>query len=298
MEKVNLAVIGGSGLYQMEGLTELKEVKLKTPFGNPSDTIMIGTLAGMRIAFLPRHGRGHRIMPTELNSRANIYALKKLGVERIISVSAVGSLREDYKPLDVVIPDQLVDRTRHRIHSTFFGNGIVAHIQFSDPFCPDLSKWLIQSGQNLNKTVHPQGTWICMEGPAFSTKAESNLYRQWGMDIIGMTVLPEAKLAREAEICYAAIALVTDYDCWHQTEETVSVEMVIQNLLANVETAKNMIRNIIPMLPKERNCHCATALQYAIITDPKRITPAIRKKLALLIDKYLPEQPTKKTQSL
>ena len=293
MEKVSLAIIGGSGLYQMDGLTDIKEINLKTPFGNPSDAIIIGSLAGIRLAFLPRHGRGHRIMPTEVNSRANIYALKMLGVERITSVSAVGSLREDYQPLDVVIPDQLVDRTRHRLNSTFFGNGIVAHIQFSDPFCSDLSKMLFQAGQNLNKTIHPKGTWICMEGPAFSTRAESNLYRQWGMDIIGMTVHPEAKLAREAEICYGAIALVTDYDCWHQTEEIVSVEMVIQNLLANVETAESMIRNLILLIPKDRKCHCATALQYAIITDPNRITPVSRKKVALLIDKYLFPKSTK-----
>jgi len=287
MEKVSLAIIGGSGLYQMDGLTDLKEVNLKTPFGNPSDTIMVGTIAGTRIAFLPRHGRGHRIMPTEVNSRANIYALKKLGVERIVSVSAVGSLREDYKPLDVVIPDQIVDRTRNRPNSTFFGNGIAVHIQFSDPYCPNLSAHLIQAGQNLNKIVHPKGTMVCMEGPAFSTRAESNLYRQWGIDIIGMTALPEAKLAREAEICYSAIALVTDYDCWHQTEEIVSVDMVIQNLLANVETAKKIIRKVIPLIPKERNCFCATALQNSIITDPSKITPTARKKVGLLIDKYL-----------
>ncbi|MDI6784513.1 MAG: S-methyl-5'-thioadenosine phosphorylase [bacterium] len=297
MEKVSLAIIGGSGLYQMEGLTDLKEINLRTPFGNASDAIMVGTLAGIKIAFLPRHGRGHRIMPTEINSRANIYALKKLGVERIISVSAVGSLREDYQPLDVVIPDQVVDRTRHRPNSTFFGNGLVVHIQFSEPFCPDLSTQLFKAGQNLNKTVHPKGTMVCMEGPAFSTKAESNLYRQWGMDIIGMTVLPEAKLAREAEICYGAIALVTDYDCWHQTAEIVSVDMVIQNLLANVETAKKIIRKVITQIPEKRNCLCATALQNAIITDPNKITPSARKKVALFIDKYLPTKPTKKRKN-
>jgi 5'-methylthioadenosine phosphorylase len=288
MEKVKLGIIGGSGLYQMDGLKDVKEVVMKTPFGNPSDAIVIGTLAGSRIAFLPRHGRGHRIMPTELNSRANIYALKKLGVDRIISVSAVGSLREDYQPLDVVVPDQVFDRTRNRPDSTFFGNGIVAHIQFSDPFCPDLSQLLLQGAQKLNKNIHPKGTFICMEGPAFSTRAESNVYRQWGMDIIGMTVLPEAKLAREAEICFGVLALVTDYDCWHVTEETVSVEMVIHNLLANVETAKGIIRDVITKIPEKRNCSCATALQNAIITDPSRIPATTRKKLGLLIEKYLP----------
>ncbi|MFB3897687.1 MAG: S-methyl-5'-thioadenosine phosphorylase [bacterium] len=287
MEKVSLAVIGGSGLYQMEGLKDIKEIKVTTPFGNPSDAIVIGTLAGKRIAFLPRHARGHRIMPTELNSRANIYALKKLGVDRIISVSAVGSLREDYQPLDVVVPDQVFDRTKSRGNSTFFGNGIVAHIQFSDPFCSDLSQLLVQGAQKLDKPVHPTGTFICMEGPAFSTRAESKVYQQWGMDIIGMTVIPEAKLAREAEICYGVLALVTDYDCWHVTEETVSVEMVIQNLLANVETAKGIIRDVITKIPDTRKCSCATALQNAIITDPSRITPAARKPVALLINKYL-----------
>jgi len=289
MMSPRIGVIGGSGLYQMEGLADVEEVRVKTPFGDPSDAIVLGTLEGERVAFLPRHGRGHRISPTEIPARANIYALKSLGVERIISVSAVGSLKEKLPPLDLVIPDQLLDRTRSRV-SSFFGSGIVAHVAFADPFCPVLSQALHQACQGEGVGVHKGGTLVVIEGPAFSTRAESFLYRSWGADIIGMTALPEAKLAREAEICYATLASVTDYDCWHQEHASVSIEMVISNLQKNAERAKRVLMKLVRAIPRERDCPCATALKAAIITDPKLIPAQKRQELALLIGKYLPPE--------
>jgi 5'-methylthioadenosine phosphorylase len=286
MQPVRLGVIGGSGVYHMEGLTDIEEVRPETPFGAPSDTIVIGTLSGRRVAFLPRHGRGHRISPTELNSRANIYALKSLGVERLVSISACGSLREDYAPRHIVIPDQIFDRTRER-PLTFFGSGLVVHISFAEPFCPDLSEALYQAVRATGAVVHKGGAFVTVEGPRFSTKAESNVFRRWGMDIIGMTAVPEAQLAREAEICYATMAHVTDYDVWHETEETVTVEAVVKNLLANAEVAKQAIRKLVPALPEGRTCDCPHALRDAIITDRKMIPDQVRKDLDLLIGKYL-----------
>ena len=281
-----IGVIGGSGVYEMEGLTEVEEVKVKTPFGEPSDLIVIGTLEGRRVAFLPRHGRGHRIMPSELPSRANIYALKSLGVEYIIAVSACGSMKEEIHPLDMVIPDQIFDRTRGRIN-TFFGGGVVAHISFDEPFCPDLSTLLHQAAEEAGARVHKGGTYVTIEGPAFSTKAESRIYREWGVEIIGMTVLPEAKLAREAEICYAVLANVTDYDVWHLSEEPVSVEMLIDNLRKNAEMAKKIIKQVVPHIPETRTCPCPTALKNAILTNKDRIPEKAKKDLGLLIGKYL-----------
>ena len=287
MPTARVGVIGGSGLYQMEGLTEIEEVALNTPFGPPSDRIVIGTLEGIRIAFLPRHGRGHRLSPSEVPSRANIYALKSLGVEHIISVSACGSLREDIAPLDVVIPDQIFDRTKGIRPATFFGEGLVVHISFADPFCPELSGVLTQATEEVGVRYHRGGTMVVIEGPQFSTKAESHLYRQWGADIIGMTALPEAKLAREAEICYATLAMVTDYDVWHVSEETVTVEMVVRNLMRNVETAQRIIRTAIRNIDRVRSCPCASALRDAIITQRTVIPEASKERLRLLIGKYL-----------
>ncbi len=286
MAEARIAVIGGSGLYQIEGLSDIEEVKVNTPFGEPSDSIIIGTLGGVRVAFLPRHGRGHRISPSELPARANIFALKSLGVERIISVSAVGSLKEEIAPLHLVIPDQLIDRTRGRV-STFFGGGIVAHVGFADPFCPVLSRVLYEAARGTGATTHLGGTYVVIEGPQFSTKAESRLYRSWGADIIGMTALPEAKLAREAEICYATLALVTDYDVWHSAEQTVSVELVVTNLLKNVQVAKEVIKQAVTMVPTGRECPCATALKDAIITAPEFIPEKLKQDLRLLIGKYI-----------
>lgn len=286
MPQASIAVIGGSGLYQMEGLTDVEEVRPSTPFGEPSDVIATGSLGGARVAFLPRHGRGHRITPTELPARANIYALKSLGVERIISVSAVGSLQEHIRPLDLVIPDQLIDRTRSRVGS-FFGNGIVAHVGFADPFCPVLSSVLQDCAGEAGATVHRGGTMVVMEGPLFSTRAESNLYRSWGASVIGMTALPEAKLAREAEICYATIACATDYDCWHETEEDVTIDIVIANLLKNVEVAKSIIRLARDRIPPRGGCPCPSALANAIITAPDLIPAKAKQDLALLIGKYV-----------
>ena len=286
MEPVRLGVIGGSGVYDMQVLTDVTEVKPKTPFGEPSDAIVVGTLSGQRVAFLPRHGRGHRVSPTELNSRANIFALKSLGVERIVSVSACGSLREDYAPRHIVIPDQLFDRTRARPLS-FFGGGLVVHISFAEPFCSDLSQALYFAVQATGATVHQGGAFVTIEGPRFSTKAESNVFRQWGMDIIGMTAVPEAQLAREAEICYATMAHVTDYDVWHATEETVTVEAVIKNLMANAEVARQAIQNLVPALPAQRSCACQHALRDAIITNRDVIPERIKKGLELLVGKYL-----------
>ena len=285
-----IGVIGGSGLYQMEGLEDIQEVTLDTPFGAASDAITIGTLEGVRVAFLPRHGRGHRLTPTEVPARANIYAMKSLGVAAIISVSAVGSLREDYAPLDLVIPDQLFDRTKSRAGS-FFEGGLVAHVSFAEPFCPALSGLLYEAAAQLGDvTVHPRGTYVCIEGPLFSTKAESRIYRQWGCDIIGMTALPEAKLAREAEIHYATIAAVTDYDVWHESTQPVTVEMVVANLGRNVANAKRILRAVVPRIAAPGAsfaCGCDSALADAIQTDRVAITAPVREKYALLAGKYL-----------
>jgi 5'-methylthioadenosine phosphorylase len=290
MPEAKIGVIGGSGLYRMESMTDLEEVTVQTPFGDPSDAITIGKVAGVPIAFLPRHGRGHRISPTEIPARANIWALKSLGVEWVISVSAVGSLREDIAPRDLVIPDQLFDRTRSRVNS-FFEHGIVVHCTFAEPFCPTLSKLLLDSARELSDVrVHAGGTYVCMEGPLFSTKAESNVYRKLGMDVIGMTALPEAKLAREAELCYATIACATDYDCWHESEESVSVELVVQNLSANIANAQRIIQSVAQKIPVDRssvNCGCASALATAIITDPATIPARVKERYSLLVGKYL-----------
>ena len=286
MAEARVAIIGGSGLYQMDGLSNVKEVSPATPFGRPSDAILLGELSGVPVAFLPRHGRGHRITPTELPVRANIYALKTLGVDRVVSISAVGSLKEEVHPLDLVVPDQLIDRTRQRAN-TFFGDGLVAHISFADPFCPDLSAALAGTAAEIGATVHRGGTYVVMEGPAFSTRAESLLYRSWGASVIGMTALPEAKLAREAEMCYAILACATDYDCWHETEEAVSVEMVIANLSKNVATSKEIVRRLLTRLNPERTCACASALKSAMITDRSAIPAATKKRLTPLIGKYL-----------
>jgi 5'-methylthioadenosine phosphorylase len=284
--EARIGVIGGSGLYQIEGLSDIKQVKLTTPFGEPSDIITIGTLQNVRVAFLPRHGQGHRISPSELPARANIYALKSLGVEHIISVSAVGSLEETIHPLDLVIPDQLIDRTKSRVN-TFFGQGLVAHVGFADPFCPTLARILNETAKTAEANVHDGGTCVVIEGPAFSTRAESFLYRSWGANIVGMTALPEAKLAREAEICYATLAFVTDYDCWHHSEETVTVEMVIANLQKSAQIAKNIVKKAVAQIPERRQCQCATALKDAIITSPAHIPAYLKKDLALLIEKYV-----------
>ncbi|MFQ6014186.1 MAG: S-methyl-5'-thioadenosine phosphorylase [Anaerolineae bacterium] len=286
MERVRIGVIGGTGVYEIETLTDVKEVHPQTPFGPPSDAILIGTLSDERVAFLARHGRGHRLMPTEVNARANIYALKSLGVERIICTTACGSMKEQYAPRHIVIPDQLFDRTRSRPLS-FFGKGLAAHISFAEPFCPELSKLLYQAVKETGATVHMGGTYLIIEGPRFSTRGESRIFRQWGVDIIGMTVIPEAQLAREAEICYAAMAHVTDYDVWHEAEEAVTVAIVIKNLLANARVAKEAIRKVVPTTPVQRHCACATALQEAIITAKDRIPAKMRKELELLVGKYL-----------
>ncbi len=286
MAQAEIGIIGGSGLYQMEGLSGAKWVRVGTPFGKPSDAFRVGTLEGRRVAFLARHGRGHLLTPSEINFRANIYAMKKLGVERILSVSAVGSLREDYRPMDMALPLQFFDRTRGRI-STFFGGGIVAHVGFSDPMCPAVVDALEAACTDAKVNVHRGGTYVCMEGPAFSTKAESNAYRSWGMDIIGMTNLQEAKLAREAEICYATLAMVTDYDCWHPDHEAVTVNQIIDFLNRNVENAQKILRTSVRGLPKKRNCRCGSALAHAIITDRRKISPQAKKRLGLLVGKYL-----------
>ena len=286
MPEAKIGVIGGSGLYEIAGMTSIEEVKIKTPFGEPSDAIIIGELEGKRLAFLPRHGRGHCISPSEIPSRANIYALKSLGVEWIISVNAVGSLKEGIRPLDIVIPDQLIDRTKSRVNS-FFGDGLVAHVTFAEPFCPILSNILYQAALDVGANVHQEGTYIVMEGPLFSTKAESNLYRSWGASIIGMTALPEAKLAREAEICYATLACITDYDTWHETEDSVTIEMALANLLRNADTAKKIIGLVAARMPEERECGCGEALKNAIITAPEKIPERMKKDLDLLIGKYI-----------
>jgi 5'-methylthioadenosine phosphorylase len=286
MSEVNIGVIGGTALYQMEGLADTEEIEVSTPFGEPSDALTIGTIAGKRVAFLPRHGRDHSIMPSELPSRANIYALKSLGVERIIAFSACGSMKEDIAPLDVVIPDQLFDRTKAR-PSTYFGEGLVAHVSFAEPFCSELSRTLYDAALAVGARAHKGGTYIAIEGPQFSTKAESRIYRSWGVDVIGMTAIPEAKLAREAEICYATVALVTDYDVWHESQDPVTVEMVLGYLRRNAATAQGVLSAVLPNIPDQRECLCASALRNAIITHPEQISPEVREKLDLLVGKYL-----------
>jgi 5'-methylthioadenosine phosphorylase len=289
LSQARLGVIGGSGLYQMEALADVEEVSLETPFGKPSDDFMVGSIDGVRVAFLARHGRGHRLLPTEIPFRANIYGMKMLGVERIISASAVGSLREELKPMDIVLPDQFFDRTRQRV-STFFGEGIAAHVTFGDPVCREVCDVLEEVARKELQgiDIHRGGTYICMEGPAFSTKAESEVYRSWGMDVIGMTNLQEAKLAREAEICYATMALVTDYDCWHPEHDSVTVEIVIDYLNRNSANAQKLIVGAVAELSKgERGCKCGKSLRHAIITAPDKITPEARNRLKAIIGKYV-----------
>jgi len=285
-DAVRIGIIGGSGLYNMPGLEKSREVRLKTPFGDPSDAIVVGTLEGKRVAFLARHGRGHRFTPSEINYRANIHAMKQLGVERIVSVSAVGSLQEDLKPLDFLIPDQFFDRTRHRA-DTFFGDGVVAHIGFDKPICGDLAGVLGAACDTAKVKVHREGTYLCMEGPQFSTLAESNVYRQLRCHVIGMTNLTEAKLAREAEICYCTVAMITDYDCWHPEHSSVTLDEIISNLNKNAENAQNVIREAVRTMPADRSCKCGRALAHAIITDPSVIPAAARKRLHVIAGKYL-----------
>ena len=286
MPQAKIGVIGGSGLYDIGGMTDIEEVNVETPFGKPSDAITIGRLGGVGIAFLPRHGRGHHISPTELPARANIYALKSLGVEYIIASCSAGSFKKEIEPGHLLIPDQLIDRTRSRV-STFFEEGIVTHIPFADPFCPVLSQILYESAKEAGATVHPKGTYVVMEGPAFSTRAESRLYRSWGADIIGMTALPESKLAREAEICYAIIGCVTDYDGWWHRAEPITIDVILNTMRQNVSTAKNIIKLAVSRIPEKRDCPCATALETAIVTAPEAIPPEQKKKLDLLIGKYI-----------
>ena len=285
-DAAKIGIIGGSGLYSMGGLRNTREVRVKTPFGDPSDAIVVGTLEGRRVAFLARHGRGHRISPTEINYRANVCALKMLGVERIISVSAVGSLREDVPPLDFLIPSQFFDRTRNRI-STFFGGGVVAHVGFDKPTCPNLSEQLAAACDRAEVKVHRGGTYVCMEGPQFSTLAESHTYRQLRFDVIGMTNLTEAKLAREAELCYAAFAMITDYDCWHPQHDSVTLDEILKNLLKNAENVQRAIREAVRTLADDRPCKCGSALAHAILTDRKAIPAAAKKRLAPIIGKYI-----------
>jgi len=287
MAQAELAIIGGSGFYQMEGLSDRQEIRCRTPFGDPSDVIVLGTLGGRRVAFLPRHGIGHRLLSSEVPSQANIYALKTLGVERIVAINAVGSLRKQIAPRDLAVPDQLIDQTRGRA-STFFGRGLVAHISFADPFCPVLRQVLLECARKAGATVHPKGTCVVMEGPQFSTKAESNLYRSQGADLVGMTSLPEAKLAREAEICYASLCCVTDYDVWHESYGTVSAEMILANLALNSKTAEKVVVLAAQGLPRGRDCACGGALSDALVT-PSHLVPAeIKKELAPIVGKYMP----------
>jgi 5'-methylthioadenosine phosphorylase len=284
--QAEIGIIGGSGLYAMPGLTDVQELRQQTPFGDPSDAYVLGTLEGRKVAFLSRHGRGHRLMPTELNFRANIYGFKQLGVERILSLSAVGSLKEEHKPLDFVVPDQFFDRTRHRV-DTFFGDGIVAHVSFANPICAELAKTVESACRKAQVNVKHGGTYLCMEGPQFSTKAESNLYRAWGLDVIGMTNLQEAKLAREAEMCYVTVAMVTDYDCWHPHHDSVTVDQIVAVLLKNAEHACQVVRETVAAMPKTRSCKCGSALGHAIITERDKIPASTRQKLSLILDKYL-----------
>ncbi len=286
MTEADIGIIGGSGLYNMPGLSDVREIRLDTPFGAPSEAYVLGTLEGRSVAFLSRHGRGHRILPHELNFRANIHGFRQLGVERIISVSAVGSLKEEHMPLEFLIPDQFFDRTRQRI-STFFGDGIVAHIAFADPVCPEVARVMQGACRQSGVVGKLGGTYVCMEGPQFSTKAESQIYRSWGADVIGMTGLQEAKLAREAEICYATLAMITDYDCWHPTHDSVTVEQVVAVLLKNAENACNVVRHAVKSMPRKRGCKCGEALATAIMTDRDKIPAATRERLKLIVDKYL-----------
>ena len=286
MSAAEIGIIGGSGLYSMPGFSDGKELRQQTPFGDPSDAYVLGTLGGRKVAFLARHGRGHLISPSELNFRANIYGFKQLGVERIVSVSAVGSLKEEHKPLDFVIPDQFFDRTRHRV-DTFFGDGVVAHIAFADPICAEMATVVQSACEKVGVAGKRGGTYVCMEGPQFSTKAESNVYRSWGMDVIGMTNLQEAKLAREAEICYVTVAMVTDYDCWHPHHDSVTVDQIVAVLLKNAENACTVVRETVAALPAGRSCKCGSALAHAILTDRSKIPAATREKLKLILGKYL-----------
>ena len=284
---MRIGIIGGSGFYQMEGLTDIEKIEVDTPFGKPSDALILGNLDGKPVVFLPRHGVGHRLLPSDINVRANIYALKSLDVEWLIAVSAVGSLKQEIAPRHFVVPDQLYDHTKHR-ESTFFGDGIAAHISFAHPFCSQLSTFLSTAATEVGATVHDGGTYICMEGPAFSTQAESNVYRSFGFDIIGMTAAQEAKLAREAEICYAVLACSTDYDCWHPEHADVTTEMILDNVQANVEVSKKTVRSAVAKIPDgQRDCACSTALQYALATSPDKISTAKRHQLKFLLDKYL-----------
>ena len=281
-----LGVIGGSGLYEMEGMKKVRNVRVRTPFGDPSDALVLGEIGGRTLAFLPRHGRGHRIPPSQVNFRANIYAMKKVGARWVLSLSAVGSMREGIRPGDIVVVDQFFDHTRFR-PSTFFSDGIVGHIPFADPVCPTLADIAYTSAREVVRRTHRGGTYLCMEGPAFSTRAESRIYRKWGVDVIGMTNMPEAKLAREAEICYATLALATDYDCWHESAKDVSIEAILAIIRRNVENARRIIRAVAERLPGKGGCGCGEALRTAIITDPKKIRPATKTRLSLLIGKYL-----------
>src|SRR5271163_1642120 len=284
--KATIGIIGGSGLYSMGGITGAREIRVKTPFGEPSDAIVLGMLEGKRVAFLARHGRGHKILPGEINYRANVYAMKMLGVERIISVSAVGSLREELKPGEFLVPDQFVDRTKGRV-STFFGEGLVAHVAFAHPTCALVSSVLTDASKNCGVTVHRSGTYICMEGPQFSTLAEAHMHRQLKFDVIGMTNVTEAKLAREAEICYATIAMITDYDCWHAEHESVTASQIIATLNQNAENAQRVLREAVRALPAERGCKCGSALKHGLVTDLKIVPKATKKRLAAIIGKYI-----------
>ncbi|HTJ87490.1 MAG TPA: S-methyl-5'-thioadenosine phosphorylase [Terriglobales bacterium] len=286
MAQADIGIIGGSGLYSMPGLTDVHEVAQETPFGPPSDPYVLGMLEGKKVAFLARHGRGHRILPTELNFRANIYGFKQLGVERILSVSAVGSLKEEHKPGEFLVVDQFVDRTRHRV-DTFFGDGVVAHVAFADPICPQLAEIMTGACRKAKVVGKSGGTYVCMEGPQFSTKAESNLYRSWGMDVIGMTNLQEAKLAREAELCYVTVAMVTDYDCWHPHHDSVTVDQIVAVLLKNAENACNVVREAVAAMPQDRACKCGSALAHAILTDKTKIPQMTKERLKLILGKYL-----------
>lgn len=291
--KADIAIIGGSGLYHIEGLTKIKEVKVTTPFGQPSDSIMLGSFDGLNIAFLARHGRGHRTRPSGINYRANIHALKSLGVSRVFSVSAVGSMKESIQPGDFVLPDQFIDRTTQRLN-TFFDQGIVAHVSFADPICATLSSMLSQASQKVSVKVHRPGTYLCIEGPQFSTRAESLLYRKWGVDVIGMTNIPEAKLAREAELCYATLALVTDYDCWHETEDAVSVGAILAIMHKNVETAKLVLQQALKLAKDLGPCSCHTALEHAVITPLSRISPTLKRRYQVLLQRQLLTTPQTK----
>jgi 5'-methylthioadenosine phosphorylase len=282
----SIGIIGGSGLYSMPGLKDVREIRVKTPFGDPSDSVVLGTLDGKRVAFLARHGRGHRILPSEINFRANICAMKQLGVERIISASAVGSLQEGLKPGEFLVPDQFFDRTKHRV-STFFGDGLVAHVAFDKPTCPQLSAVLADACTGCDVKVHPRGTYVCIEGPQFSTLAEAHVHRQLRFEVIGMTNVTEAKLAREAELCYSTIAMITDYDCWHPEHDSVTAAQIIATLNQNAENAQRVLRQAVRSMPAERSCKCGLALRHALITDPKLVPAATKKRLSIIIGKYL-----------